>query len=171
VIDASNVLLSSSFYENYLNGKNIEECIRIAIQDLNSTDLFMLVDLIFEKIYTNKEYENCNILTMFKLNLRKVISDISMEIQPTNDGIATTTTNTPNIKIYLLIVLKKNVEFFHYFKHINKGEIFSNSKEVYKDNFWKNKPDLHSHFLKMLYIAVDNLCKVRVSDFLIISRI
>jgi hypothetical protein len=85
------------------------------------------------------------------------MTDIDLEIQLDNNI-------NPNIKIYLLIVLKNVVEFHHYFKFTNKGEIFSDDKEIYKNNFWKNKPDLPSYFNKMIYITIDNLCRIRVSS-------
>ena len=55
--------------------------------------------------------------------------------------------------------------FHHYFKFVNKGEIFSDDKEVYKQNYWKNKTDHINYFSKMIYISVDNLCRIRVKIF------
>jgi hypothetical protein len=81
------------------------------------------------------------------------MTDIDLEIQQENDI-------NPNIKIYLLIVLKNIVEFHHYFKYTNKGEILSD--DVYKNNFWKNRADLTSYFNKMVYITIDNLCRIKV---------
>jgi hypothetical protein len=72
-----------------------------------------------------------------------------------------------NMKIYLLIILKNILEFHHYFKFCNKGEIFNDEKEIYKQNYWKNKTDLGSYFTKMIFIAIDNLCRIRVIYFLI----
>jgi hypothetical protein len=109
VISSSTTLLNVTFYSNFLQGKNIEECIRVVIQELSSKDLFLLVDFIYENIYSSKDINNNEVLSMFKLSLRKIMLDLNQIILPLTESMA-------NVKIYFLSVINNFVEIYHYLR-------------------------------------------------------
>jgi hypothetical protein len=107
VISSSSTLLSPSFYGNFLQGKNIEECIRVVIQELSAKDLFLLVDFIYENINSSKDINNNEVLNMFKLSLRKIMVDLNQ---------IALLENIANTKIYFLSVINNFVEIYHYLR-------------------------------------------------------
>ena len=117
VINATGNLLSVQFYSNYLTGKNIEECIRIIIQDLSCKELFFLDEYIYDAIQCLKDYGDSSqdIFKMIKYCFRKLLIDIEDIIQQSED-------NFSNLKIFFLSVIINFVEIYHYLRMRHSGK-------------------------------------------------
>ncbi len=126
IIQTSNIILSNNFYNNFIQNKDIEECIRICIKDLSSKNIFLLIDFICENLFMSKDINNNDILYIFKISLRSIKNELNVHILPI-------TSSLNYIKVHLLSVLHNLVEIFHFLRLRNglDGRYFLNRPYLY----------------------------------------
>ena len=109
VIETSNILLSNNFYNNFIQNKNIEECVRNAIREFSSKNIYLVIDFIYETLFMSKDINNNEILYIFKLSFLKIMYDLNIIILPI-------TSSLNDVKVHLLSVLNYLVEIYHFLR-------------------------------------------------------